>query len=288
MVSNDKDYNLIIGRHCPFKAPDYLSGAIEESLSYGANALMVYLGAPQNTYRKPLSELKITEFHQTLKKNNFSIDNIIIHGSYIVNLANITKKEMFSWSVDFLQKEINRMEEIGLKTIVIHPGSSVNASVEESLLQLIKGINLVLAKNSKIRIALETMSGRGSEIGKNFQQLKYIIDNIEKKKQVGVCWDTCHLYSAGYDIKSDLDAVIKEFERLIGLDKLWVIHVNDSLGELRSKVDRHENIGYGKIGLEALRKLIWHPKLNDIPKILETPRERDYFLKEIKVLKGEV
>lgn len=288
MVSSDKKYQLIIGRHCLFKTPDYLSGAVEESLVYGANALMVYLGAPQNTHRKPLTELKIPEFHETLKKNNFDINNVIIHGPYVVNLANDSKEKMFNWSVEFLQKELARMEEIGLKTIVIHPGSAVNTPVENSLLQIAKGIDLILTKSSKVRIALETMCGRGSEVGKDFQQLKYIIDNVKEKERVGICWDTCHLYSAGYDIKNNLEEVIEDFEKIIGLEKLWVIHVNDSLGELGSKIDRHENIGYGKIGLEALKKLVWHPKLNGIIKLLETPRKREDFQKEIKILKGEI
>jgi deoxyribonuclease-4 len=285
MISKDKNYQLIIGRHCPFQSPDYLSGAVKEVLNYGANALMVYLGAPQNTHRKPLIDLKVPEFHKTLAENNFDINNLIIHGPYVVNLANNSKEEMFNWSVQFLQKELTRMEEIGLKTIVIHPGSAINNPTEEALLQIAKGINLILEKNSKVRIALETMCGRGSEVGKDFQQLKYIIDRVKKKERIGVCWDTCHLYSVGYNIKNNLEEVIKEFEKIIGLDKLWVIHVNDSLGELGSKVDRHENIGYGKIGLEALKKIVWHPKLNGVIKILETPRKREEFKEEIRLLK---
>jgi deoxyribonuclease-4 len=172
MISKDKNYQLIIGRHCPFQSPDYLSGAVKEVLNYGANALMVYLGAPQNTHRKPLIDLKVPEFHKTLAENNFDINNLIIHGPYVVNLANNSKEEMFNWSVQFLQKELTRMEEIGLKTIVIHPGSAINNPTEEALLQIAKGINLILEKNSKVRIALETMCGRGSEVGKDFQQLK--------------------------------------------------------------------------------------------------------------------
>ncbi|WNE40427.1 MAG: putative endonuclease 4 [Mycoplasmataceae bacterium] len=285
---NKRNYELIIGRHCSFQAPDYLSGAVEESLIYGANALMVYLGAPQNTRRKPLIELKIPEFHETLKKNNFSINNVVVHGPYIVNLSNASKEEMFNWSVEFFQKELAQMEEIGLKTIVIHPGSAVNTPIETSLVQLAKGIDLILAKSSKVSIALETMCGRGSEIGKDFQQLKYIIDNVKEKERVGICWDTCHLYSAGYDIKNNFEKVIEEFEKVIGLDKLLIIHINDSLGDLGSKVDRHENIGYGKIGLEAIKKIIWHPKLNGVIKILETPRKREEFKEEIRILKGEI
>lgn len=180
------------------------------------------------------------------------------------------------------------MEEIGLKTLVLHPGSAVNTPTEEALTQVVKGINLVLEKSSAVRIALETMCGRGSEVGINFEQLKYIIDRVERKERVGVCWDTCHLYTAGYDIKNNLEAVIKEFEEKIGLKKLWVIHVNDSLNELGAKIDRHENIGYGKIGFEALKRIVYHPKFDGKIKLLETPRKREEFQEEIRLLKGQL
>ena len=254
--TNNKKYQLIIGRHCLFKSPNYLPGAVKEAVSYGANALMIYLGAPQNTRRRPLTELKIPEFKKTLDQNNIEIDNVIVHGPYVVNLANTSREEIFHWSVEFLKKEVARMEEIGLKTIILHPGSAVDTPIEEALSQVVKGINLILEKNSTVRIALETMCGRGSEVGINFEQLKYIMDEIEQKDRVGVCWDTCHLYTAGYDLKNNLEGVIKEFDQKIGLDKLWAIHVNDSTQELGAKIDRHENIGYGSIGFETLQKIV--------------------------------
>ena len=284
--TNNKNYQLIIGRHCLFKSPNYLPGAVKEAVSYGANALMIYLGAPQNTRRRPLTELKIPEFKQFLVENKMDIDNVIVHGPYVLNMANTAREDIFSWSVDFLKKEIARMEKIGLKTVILHPGSAVDTPVDEALFQLAKGINLVLKSTSNVRIALETMCGRGSEIGVNFDQLKYIIDRIEQKDRIGVCWDTCHLYTAGYDIKNNLEAVIKEFDQKIGLDKLWAIHVNDSSQELGAKVDRHENIGHGNIGFETLKKIIWHPKFNGIPKLLETPRKREDFSEEIRILKS--
>ncbi|CFW92851.1 type IV apurinic/apyrimidinic endonuclease [endosymbiont DhMRE of Dentiscutata heterogama] len=282
---NNDNYKLIIGRHCPFKAPNYLLGAVKEALSYGSNAVMIYLGAPQNTRRRPLTELKIPEFRQILAENNIDIDNVIVHGPYVVNLANPARAEIFHWSTEFLKKEVARMEAIGLKTLILHPGSAVDAPINEALSQVAKGINLVLQSSSQVRVVLETMCGRGSEVGVNFEQLKYIIDRVEQKGRVGICWDTCHLYTAGYDIKDNLEAVIKEFDQKIGLEKLWVIHINDSAQELGAKVDRHENIGYGNIGLKALKKIVWHPKLNGIPKILETPRRREDFVEEIKILK---
>ncbi|CAI2161732.1 1303_t:CDS:1 [Funneliformis geosporum] len=184
----NKEYNLIIGRHCPFEKPNYLLGAVKEAVSYDANALMIYLGAPQNTRRRfALTELKIPEFKKILTKNKIDIDNVIVHGPYVLNMANAAREDIFLWSVEFLKKEISRMEKIGLKTIVLHPGSRVDTPVEEALSQLAKGINLTLENTSTVRIALETMCGRGSEIGINFEQLKYIMDRVEQKERVGVC-----------------------------------------------------------------------------------------------------
>jgi deoxyribonuclease IV len=182
-----KNYNLIIGRHCLVKSPHFLLGAVREALSYGANSLMIYSGAPQNSFRRPLSELKIPEFKKNLVENNIEINNVIIHGPYLVNLANTLDEKIFSWSVEFLKKEIFRMEEIGIKTVVIHPGSALTAQPQVALLQLAKGLNLVLESTSTIRIALETMCGRGGEIGGNFEQLKNIIDKVEQKERVGIC-----------------------------------------------------------------------------------------------------
>jgi deoxyribonuclease-4 len=255
--SKNKKYNLIIGRHCSFEKPNYLPGAVKEAISYGGNALMIYLGAPQNARRRrPLTELKVSEFQKTLTENNIDINNVIVHGPYVVNLANTFNKETFDFSVKFLKKEIAKMEAIGLKTIVLHPGSALTAQPKDALSQIVEGLNLVLTESSTVRIALETMCGRGSEVGINFDQLKYIIDRTKQKERVGVCWDTCHLYSAGYDIKNNLEAIIKEFDQKIGLDKLWTIHINDSSQALGAKVDRHENIGYGNIGLETLQKIV--------------------------------
>ena len=218
-------------------------------------------------------------------ENNIDINNVVVHGPYLVNLANTSNEKIFHWSVEFLKKEVFRMEEVGLKTIVIHPGSALKAEPENSLLQIAKGLNEVLKETSNMRIALETTCGRGGETGATFEQLKSIIDNVEQKERVGVCWDTCHLYAAGYDIKDKLEEVIKEFSEKIGLDKLWVIHVNDSIFGLGKKMDRHENIGHGKIGLEALKKIVWHPKLNGVIKLLETPRTKEIYREEIKILK---
>jgi len=180
-------YQLIIGRHTLVKKPTFLLGAIEESLSYGANALMIYLGAPQNSFRQPLEIFKISEFKKSLQDVNLDLNKVVVHGSYLINLANTVDERVFNYSVDFLKKEIARMEEIGLKIIVLHPGSSLGFEEEKSLIQIAKGLNLVLKKESQVKIALETMSGKGSELGVNFQQLKFIMNNVRLKKRVGVC-----------------------------------------------------------------------------------------------------
>jgi len=186
-ITNNKKYKLVIGRHCLVKSPHFLPGAVKEAVSYGSNALMIYLGAPQNARRRPLNELKMPEFKKTLAENNIDINNVIVHGPYVLNMANVSREEIFLWSAEFLKKELARMEEIGLKTIVIHPGSAVNTPTNDALSQVAKGINLALKKNSTVRIALETMCGRGSEVGINFEQLKYIIDRVEQKERVGIC-----------------------------------------------------------------------------------------------------
>jgi len=246
---------------------------------------MIYLGAPQNSFRQPLNVLKIPEFKQVLKENNIDISNVIVHGSYLINLANTIKKDTFNFSVKFLQEEIQRMQKIGLKTLILHPGSYLTATEEEGLTKIAQGLNLVLTENSEIKIALETMSGKGKELGTTFEQLKFIIDKVNFKGKIGVCWDTCHLDSAGYAIKNNLEQAIEEFDRVIGLEKLWVIHINDSLHELGAKKDRHENIGYGKIDLPALKKIVHHQKLDGVIKLLETPRSKEYYREEIKMLK---
>lgn len=281
----NKKYDLVLGRHCLVKTPHFLLGAAQEAVKFGANCLMIYSGAPQNSFRRPLTELKIAEFKKQLTESNIDINNVVVHGPYILNLANTLDESKFQWSVEFLKKEVARMEEIGLKTIILHPGSALSADPRKALAQVAKGLNLVLNESSNIKIALETMCQRGGEVGGSFEQLRYIIDRVEKKERIGICWDTCHLYSVGYNIKDNLEGVIKEFEEKIGLDKLWVIHINDSVFEIGEKKDRHENIGYGKIGLEALKKVVWHPKFNGIIKVLETPRNKEYYREEIKSLK---
>ncbi|WP_339024537.1 deoxyribonuclease IV [Spiroplasma endosymbiont of Agriotes lineatus] len=281
--------NLILGCRVSMKSPDYLIGALNEAISYGANAIMFHTGAPQNTERKPLDQLKISEFKHGLEKHNLNINNVIIHAPYIINLANSINPNTYMLAKEFLKTEVNRSLAIGAKYIVLHPGSSVGADASIGLQYIIDGLNEVLEPNQNIKIALETMSGKGSELGINFSQLKTIILGVKYSHLVGVCWDTCHLNDAGYDLVNNLEEVIEEFDKIIGLDKLFVIHLNDSKNIKGSHKDRHENIGYGNLGFDSLCSILYHPKFSNIIKILETPwnNSEPPYKEEIIMLKNK-
>lgn len=265
-------YNLLIGAHVSMNQKNqYLIGALQEAVSYNANCFMIFTGPPLSSLRKPVEDFKIEQFNDLVKQYNIDLNNLIIHAPYIVNLANYTNLSSFNFSISFLKVEVQRAEKIGIKTIVLHPGSGINGADNLALNQVAKGLNEILKTSTNVRIALETMAGKGNEVGINFDQLKYIIDQVEVKDKIGVCWDTCHMHDAGYDFKSNLDNIIAEFEQKIGLDKLLVMHINDSKNIIGARKDRHQNIGYGEIGFETLLNIIYHPKFNNIVKILETP-----------------
>lgn len=279
-----------IGSHVSLSGKKMLLGSVEESLENGANCLMVYTGAPQNTKRRPINEFRVDEAKELLAKNNISMDDVIIHAPYIINLANTTKPEVFELAVDFLRQEIKRVEEIGAKYIVLHPGAHVGAGEEAGLDQIIKGLDLVLTKDQTPIICLETMAGKGSELGTSFEQLAYIINNVKLPDKLGVCLDTCHINDAGYD-ETDFDKILDEFDKIIGLDRLKVIHVNDSKNSIASHKDRHANIGYGTIGFDKLIKIIYNPRVKDLCKILETPfvndRKDSPYKQEITMIKNK-
>lgn len=266
-----KNNKLIIGSHVSMKAPKYLLGTLEEALSYNANAFMFYTGAPQNTIRKPTKDLFIKDFTKQLVAKNIDINNVIVHAPYIINLANSINDRTYQLAVDFLQQEIIRCQDIGIKNLVLHPGSAVGALPEVALDQIVKGLNAACLPEQTVKIALETMSGKGSEVGANFEQLQYIINNVKKPELIGVCWDTCHLSDAGYDLHNKLEQIIKQFDQLIGLHKLLVIHINDSKNPINSHKDRHANLGMGYLGFQTLINIIYHPLLLNKVKILETP-----------------
>ncbi len=261
---------LKIGSHVSMTAPDYLVGSVNEALENGANALMLYTGAPQNSLRAPIEKLKIEQAINLWISNVYSLNEFVIHMPYIINLANTIKEGVFENSKEVLEKEINRSIAIGATNLVLHPGSSVKGDLKQSLDQISQGLNEVLANKENIVICLETMAGKGSELGKTFEELAYIISNVERKDLIGVCLDTCHIHDAGYNL-SDFSRVLDEFDQVIGLDKLKVIHINDSKNVVGSHKDRHANIGQGEIGLENIMKVINEQRLDNIPMILETP-----------------
>jgi deoxyribonuclease-4 len=246
-----------------------LLGASEEAVSFGANTFMIYTGAPQNTRRKKIEDLNIEAGLAHMKENG--IEEIIVHAPYIINIGNTVNPATFELGVNFLGTEIERTEAIGAKQIVLHPGAHVGEGAEKGIEQIIKGLNEVLTTNQNVQIALETMAGKGSECGRSFEELAKIIDGVHHNDKLSICFDTCHTHDAGYDIINNFDGVLDEFDRLIGLERIKVLHINDSKNVTGSRKDRHENIGFGHIGFDALNYIVHHPQLADIPKILETP-----------------
>ncbi len=269
---NDEN-KLILGCHVQMrKTNQYLIGSVNEALSYGANTFMLYTASPRIINNKPqIADLNLVEFDLILKQNQINKNYLIVHASYLINLANTIKDSVYKMSLKILEDEINRAIAIGIKILVLHPGSAVQGDKQAALAQFIKGLNIVLKPEHNIKIALETMSGKGKEIGSNFDELNFLLNGIKLKHKVGFCFDTCHLNDAGYDIKNNLEKVLEEFDQKIGLEKIFVIHLNDSKNVLGSKKDRHANIGYGTIGFKALTAIAYHPKFIHIPKILETP-----------------
>lgn len=276
---------LIIGSHVHFEKNEQLLGSVKEAISYNASTFMFYTGAPQNTFRASLDENKTKEAYTLMEKNNINLKNVVVHAPYIINLANINN---FDFNVKFLKEEISRVESLGVEKLVLHPGSHVGAGVETGLKNIIDSLNMVLTENSKVIICLETMAGKGTELGRNFDELKMIIDGVKYKDKIGICMDTCHLNDAGYDL-TDFDKVLDEFDKKIGFKYLKVIHINDSKNVINSHKDRHENIGYGYIGFDKLIKIIYHDALKEIPKILETPYVENNapYKEEIEMIKSK-
>lgn len=260
---------MLIGSHVSMSGKKMLLAASEEAKSYGASTFMIYTGAPQNTRRKAIEDLNIEAGLKHMKENGLS--HIVVHAPYIINIANTTKPEVFELGVEFLQKEIERTEAIGASDIVLHPGAHVGAGEEKGIAKIIEGLNEVLTNDNNVRIALETMAGKGSECGKTFEEIAKIIDGVKNNERLSVCFDTCHVHDAGYDIVNDLDGVLQQFDQIVGLDRIKVVHVNDSKNVMGAKKDRHENIGFGNIGFDALTNVIYHEVFKEIPKILETP-----------------
>mgnify|MGYP002766942431 FL=1 len=261
---------ILLGSHVGMSGKEMFLGSVKEAAEYGANALMVYTGAPQNTRRKEIKDLKLEE--GLAYAGQAGIREIVIHAPYIINLGNTEKPEMFDFGVDFLAKELTRTAAFHSKVLVLHPGSALSAGAEAGIEQIAKGLNRVLnADDSDVNIALETMAGKGSEVGRTFEELRMIYDRVEKKDRLRVCFDTCHVNDAGYDLVNDYEGVLAQFDRVLGLNQIAVIHVNDSLNPLGTHKDRHANIGKGTIGFETLHKVVHDERFAAVPKILETP-----------------
>lgn len=259
-----------LGCHVGMAGKEMFLASAKEAASYGANVFMLYTGAPQNTRRKDISELNIEAGWEYARQHE--IEEIVVHAPYIINLANTVKPETYELAVEFLEKEIIRTVAMRSRIMVLHPGSHVNAGVEAGIAQVIKGLNTVLNQNDDdVYIALETMAGKGSEVGRTFEELKAIYDGVDKKDRLRVCFDTCHVNDAGYDIVNHYDEVFEEFDKVIGLDQIAVFHINDSMNPLGAHKDRHANIDKGSIGYETLHRLVHDERFIDVPKILETP-----------------
>ena len=281
-------FMLIIGSHVGFNSKDQLLGSLEESLKYGSNTFMFYTGAPQNTMRSPIDSSIVEKAKEKMQENNILLSNIIVHAPYIINLANNKEPEKYDFSIRFLKEEVKRCGALGIKYMVLHPGSHVGVGIEAGLQSIIYALNEVNKVNNSVVILLETMAGKGTELGVNFQEIKTIIDGIEDKSKIGVCLDTCHLNDAGYDI-TDFDKLLDEFDKIIGLSYVHCVHINDSKNIKGAHKDRHENIGYGTLGFDNIINIIYNPRLDDIPKILETPWIGDYppYKEEIEMIRSK-
>lgn len=260
---------LKLGSHVGMSGKEMLLGSAKEAVSYGANTFMFYTGAPQNTKRKEISELNIEPAWAYMKEHN--INEIVVHAPYIINLANTVRLETFELAVDFLRLELERASACKSNTLILHPGAHVGAGTDAGIEQIAKGINEVLTKDTTCNIALETMAGKGTEIGRTFEELAQIYDKVVYNDKLRVCFDTCHTNDSGYDIVNDFDGVIEKFDKLIGKDQIAVFHINDSKNVLGAKKDRHANLGFGEIGFDAISYIVHHKDFEEIPKILETP-----------------
>lgn len=277
---------LYIGSHVGFNKNSQLLGSVLEASSYGANTFMFYTGAPQNTLRYPIDDKLTNEAIKKMKEVGINFSKVVVHAPYIINLCN---EANFDFSVSFLKGEVERVSKLGVKYMVLHPGSHVGLGIDKGIENIISGLNLVLDGKTDVTILLETMAGKGSEVGSTMGEIKRIIDGVKDKSHIGVCLDTCHLNDAGYSME-DFDKYLDEFDKIIGIEKIGCIHINDSKNILSSHKDRHENIGFGTLGFDNLIKIIYNERLGEIPRILETPyvdREYPPYKYEIEMIRNK-
>lgn len=261
---------LLIGSHVSFKSNEQLLGSVKEAISYNSTCFMFYTGAPQNTKRCKLDYDLTLKAVNLLHENNISLENLVIHAPYIINLANNLDKDKYLFSINFLCEELNRANMLGVKRVVLHPGSFTSLSLYDGINNIINALNLVIKPNLDVSICLETMAGKGTEVGFKLEHIKRIIDGVKYNDKLMVCLDTCHLNDSGYDI-SNFNKFLDEFDKIIGIEKIGCVHVNDSKNVLGSRKDRHENIGFGTIGFDSLINVIYNERIENVPKILETP-----------------
>lgn len=260
---------MIIGSHVGMSGKDMLLGSAKEAVTYGADTFMFYTGAPQNTKRKDISELNIDPAWKYMEEHG--IRQILVHAPYIINLANTVKPETYELAEEFLALEIERTAACKSSTLILHPGAHVGAGVSAGIAQIIRGLNHILTRETAVNVALETMAGKGTEIGRSFEEIARIYDGVVYNDKLRVCFDTCHTNDSGYDVKNNFDGVIDEFDRILGKDQIAVFHINDSKNPMGARKDRHANIGFGTIGFDALHTIVHHPDFENVPKILETP-----------------
>ena len=261
---------LLIGSHVSFRSSDQLVGSVEEAISYGSNTFMFYTGAPQNTKRCEIKEKLTNEALEIMKENGIDIKNVVVHAPYIINLANNENKEKYSFSTSFLKEEIKRVEKFGVEKLVLHPGSYTTQNIDTGINNIINALNEIITLDQNVKICIETMAGKGTEVCFKLEHVKRILDGVKHGDKLMVCIDTCHLNDAGYDMKK-FDEFLKEFDNVIGIEKIGCVHVNDSKNPIGAHKDRHENLGYGTIGFDSLINVIYNEKLQNVPKILETP-----------------
>ena len=282
---------MYLGSHVSFDSKEQLVKSVKECISYGANTFMFYTGAPQNTNRCIIDDNLTYKAYELMKENNIALDKVVCHAPYIINLANDLDSSKYDFSINFLKNEVNRLEQLGIKYLVLHPGSSVGIERSHALFNISNALNKVLYPGCGVMILLETMAGKGTECGINMEELKYIIDGVNLSEYIGVCLDTCHLNDSGVDI-SKFDLYLDEFDKVIGIDKIKCIHINDSKNNMGDHKDRHENFGLGTIGFDNLINVIYNEKLVNVPKILETPyvgEEKEYppYKFEIEMIKNK-
>ena len=271
---------LVIGAH--MSVAKGLDKTAENVVKMHANTMQIFSRNPRGSSFKTYAEQEIERFQKIRTEHHFG--PILAHAPYTLNLASAEPKT-YDFACMVMKEDINRMDALGIESFVFHPGSHTGIGVERGIENIVNGLNQAIQGNEKIQILLETMSGKGTEIGSRFEELKMIRDHLLCPERVGICLDTCHVFSAGYDIVNRLDEVLQEFDDILGLEHLKAIHLNDSMMPFGAHKDRHAMIGAGEIGKEALLRVVSHPKLRGIPIYLETPLEEEGHQVEIQMIK---